>query len=144
LKTKLIELFGIDKQSKTSADKAIAAFDKLLTETGDPNESLQMRVFVHALGGHKLNEETQTELIERSCMIVEMVRHDMPIPASLFKWNSDSETPRMVNEEIKKDCYRWGKNESVKTNTGTDKIKVSDYRWSQDDSLGSVQEGAKK
>jgi hypothetical protein len=144
LKKELKELFGIDKQSKTSADKAITAFDKLLTETGDPNESLQMRVFIHALGGHKLNEEIQTELIERSCMIVEMVRHDTPIPASLFKWDSNSETPRALNEQISKDTYRWGRKESVRTNTDADKIKVSDYRWSQDDSLGSVQEGVKK
>ena len=145
LKQQLIELFGIhklSKQSKTSADKAIVAFDKLLTETSDPYESLQMRVFIAALGGHKLNEEIQTELIEKACLIVELERHDMPIPASMFKWNSDTETPRALNEQINKDVYRWGKNESVQTDGGIEKIKASDYQWEQQNAYGTTQ-GAK-
>ena len=146
LKQQLIELFGIDKlskQSKTSADKAITAYDKLLTETSDPYDSLQMRVFIAALGGHKLNEEIQTELIEKARLIVEMERHDMPIPAAMFKWNSDTETPQALTEQISKEVYRWGNIESVQTDGHADKIKVSDYRWSQDDSIGSLQEGVK-
>ncbi len=143
MKQQLIELFGIDKLSKSTQKKAIDAYDKLLLETGHPDDSLQMRVFIAALGGHKLDEDIQTDLIEKSCMIVEMERHNMPIPASMFKWDSNAETPRALNEQIRKDCYRWGKNESVRTDGGTEKIKASDYRWSQDDSIGSVQEGAK-
>ena len=141
LKQALIELFGIDKLSKATQTKAINAYDKLLTETGNPYDSIQMRVFIAALGGHKLNEDVQTDLIEKSCMIVELERHDMPIPASMFKWDSTAETPRALNEQIRKDCYRWGKNESVRTAGGTDKIKVSDYQWEQN-AYGTTQ-GAK-
>jgi len=144
LKQQLIELFGIDKLSKATQIKAVNAYDKLLTETGHPDDSLQMRVFIAALGGHKLNEEIQRDLIEKSCMIVEMDRHEMPIPASMFKWDSTAETPRALNEQIRKDCYRWGRKETVKIDSdNSDKIKASDYRWSQDDSIGSVQEGVK-
>ena len=60
LKQALIELFGIDKLSKATKKKDINAYDKLLTETGNPYDSLQMRVFIAALGGHKLNESIQT------------------------------------------------------------------------------------
>ena len=131
MKQSLIELMGIDKLSKSIQEKATTAFDKMLLEQGHPDDSLKMLVFIHALGGHKLNEKIQRDLIDKACIIVEYERHNTPIPIDLFKWDSTAERPRAINEEIRKDCYRWGKKESVRTDGGTEKIKASNYRWEQ-------------
>ena len=78
-----------------------------------------------------MNEEIQRDLIDKACIIVEYERHNTPIPIDLFKWDSTAERQRMLNETVKKDHYRWGKNESIKIDGNSDKIKASNYRWEQ-------------
>ena len=135
MKQQIIELLNIKKLNKETQEKAIAAFDKLLLETGHPDDSLQMRVLIHALSGHKLNEDIQTALRNRIGIIIEYERHNTPIPADMFKWSQGlhSSPAPMINEDMfKKDYFRWGKNDvTVKTDGGTDKIKISNYNWKE-------------
>ena len=124
------ELLNIKKLKSGQQEKAIAAFDKLILETGVPDDSLQMRVLLHALDGHKVSEDVQTALRNQLAIIVEYCRHGAVIPKDFFKWDSSS-SAKMINEEMfKKDYFQWGKNNgAIKTDGGPEKMKVSDYRW---------------
>ena len=129
MRKQILELFNINKLNKPTQEKAVAAFDKLLLETGHPDQSLYMRVFIHALGGHRLDEAVQVDLRDKISGIVELERHGVTIPASMFKWDSSAAQPLMVNEDMKVANYRWGKSETVKTIGTEDKIKKSSYKW---------------
>ena len=86
-----------------------------------------------------LNESVLNEMRDKTCAIIEHLRNNTAIPASIFKWNNYAESPRTLNE-IKKADFRWQKDETVRLDGNQDKIKKSDYKWSQSGSYGSIQE----
>ena len=139
MKQKLIELYGIDRQPESIQEKAISAFDKLVHESGNPDESANLRIFLHSLGVHQLNESILNEMRDKTCAIIEHLRNNTAIPASMFKWHSYAESPKMVNEVNKSD-FRWQKDETVRLDGNKNKIKKSDYKWGQSGSYGSIQE----
>ena len=130
MKQEIIELFGINKLLESNQRTAIDAFDKLVQESGDPDESVNLRVFLHSLGVHQLNESVLNEMRDKTCAIIEHLRNNTAIPASIFKWNNYAESSRTLNE-IKKADFRWQKNETVRLDNHQDKIKKSDFKWGQ-------------
>ena len=142
MKHKLIELFGIDKLNQTTQQTAMNAFDKLLLERGNPDESPYMREFLGTLGAHNLSEDTQKDIREKTAMVVELARKGGTIPASLFKWDSTAPAAEQINE-VKKSDFRWQPNETVRIDVSTEKISKDDYLWGQPESAyGSIQDSS--
>lgn len=143
MRDQIQELLGTQSLNKTTQAKVKNAYGKLLKENFNPDDSIQMRVLLHAIGVHRLKEATQIDLREKISMIVECERHKAPYSKDQFKWNSNSESPAMFNE-VKKDVYQWDKNEgSVLTDGTAEKIKKSQFRWGADsNSIGSGIKGA--
>jgi hypothetical protein len=142
LKQKIQEMLQINKLTVTKKDTAKEAYSKLLKETGDPDDSIQMRVLLHSMDGHRLSENIQKDLREKLSYIIECERHNHVVPADVYKWNNYAESTPSLNE-IKKTNFRWGRNEKVAANE-VEKIKASDFLWKQSNSYGSLQENKEK
>jgi predicted small metal-binding protein len=143
LKTQIAEIFGIDKLEKQNPQKAQDALDSWDRIINDDNAETQKRVFLHALGAHRLNETIQHDLIEKLELIIQLTKDNKPIPKSLYEFYYNTpETPKpAINEVMKKEYWNFDKQkESVKTYGGTDVIKADSFRWSQKDSYGSNQD----
>ena len=129
----LYELYGLDKLNDQEAKEAEAAFDKLVAESGDPNESPYIRMFLARCGVQYLNESDQKNIIEKTCFIVRRLRAGgSKMRKQYFKWDTLSESLKQMNRKPKASDYRWHTNRTVPLETDTKKVKKSDYRWSTD------------
>jgi hypothetical protein len=147
VKTEIAELFGIDKlekQNPAKAQDALDAWDKIMNEN---DAETQKRVFLHALGAHRLNESTQLDLIDKLETIVELAKNDKPIPKSLHEfYYGTPETVEVINEKVKAADYKWSKdvgksNSNVAFMTEKQEVIKKDYfTWGQSGSYGSTQD----
>ena len=132
LKQSIQDLFQIDKLSEKQQTAAKTAFKNLLTENGDPDESANMRVLIHALEGHRLNEDIQKQLRSKVETIILYERNNIVMPKSIFKWNSNAESPSPLNETVKKSRFRWQKDELALLDGDAEKISKDEFHWGPD------------
>jgi hypothetical protein len=150
LKHELAELFGIEKLENENPKRAQAALDSWDKIINDDDTEIQKRVFLNALGVHKLNESTQLDMIEKLEIIVECARKDKPIPKSLFEFYYDIPEPAaVINEKVKADNFKWKKDVSKSQSNiafmaeKVEPIKKDLFHWGQSSSYGSTQDNKK-
>jgi hypothetical protein len=150
VKHELVKLFGIEKLENENPKRAQAALDSWEMILNDDNAEIQKRVFLNALGVHRLNESTQLDMIEKLEIVVDLASKDKPIPKSLFEfYYSTPEPAAVLNETIKTADFKWSKDVSKSQSNvafmseKTEKISKDLFHWGSTDSYGSTQDNKK-
>lgn len=133
---RLGELLGISKLNESAQKSIETILEDLITENGEPIPKIGM--LMEYLGADKLPEDTQKQLVEKLCISIVAIRENLAIPKDAvmkikdFKWNNYTESPKSINENIKKSNFKWQKHESALLDGSEKPIRKSDYHWGPD------------
>jgi hypothetical protein len=151
MKDNIAELFNItalENENPKRAQAAIKSWDMIME---NDNAEIQKRVFLNALGVHKLDEKIQIDMIDKLELVVECALKEKPIPKSLHEFYYGATEPAPVlNETVKADNFKWskdiGKSQSnvAFMSEKVEPIKKDLFHWGQSSSYGSQQDNLNK